>query len=77
MALTCATIKRVKKDTLAEMTFSGGRNTERDLFGSFGGYNHKLCKNTFDKPGSVCEDTIKKEAYMGGSIYFCPTFKKL
>ena len=65
------------KDTLAEMTISGGRNTERDLFGCFGGYSTKLCKNTSDEPCKVCGDTIKKEAYMGGSIYFCPTCQKL
>lgn len=59
------------KATLAEMTFQGGRDTERDLFGCFGGYKTKLSKNTVDEPCQVCGSIIKKEAYMGGSIYYC------
>ncbi len=65
------------KTTLAEMTVNGGRDTERDLFGCPGGYRTILSKNTVDKPCSACGDIIKKEAYMGGSIYFCPTCQKL
>jgi len=60
------------KSTLAEMTFQGGRDIERDLFGCNGGYKTKLGKNTVDKPCQVCGSIIKKEAYMGGSIYYCP-----
>jgi formamidopyrimidine-DNA glycosylase len=59
------------KSTLAEMTFQGGRDTERDLFGCLGGYKTKLSKNTVEKQCSECGGVIKKEAYMGGSIYFC------
>lgn len=59
------------KATLAEMTFQGGRDTERDLFGCFGGYKTKLSKNTLDKPCPVCGGIIMKESYMGGSIYYC------
>ncbi len=59
------------KETLAEMTFQGGRDTERDLFGCLGGYKTKLSKNTVDKPCPVCGKVIKKEAYLGGSIYYC------
>ena len=33
------------KTTLAAMTDSGGRDTERDLFGNQGGYRTKLSKN--------------------------------
>lgn len=65
------------KSTLAEMTFQGGRDTERDLFGCFGGYKTKLSKNTADKPCSECGTLIKKEAYLGGSIYYCPICQKL
>lgn len=64
------------KKTLAEMTISGGRDTERDIFGCFGGYSTILSKNTVDKPCSICGDIIKKEAYMGGSIYYCPTCQR-
>jgi len=59
------------KSTLAEMAFKGGRDTERDLFGCFGGYKTILSKNTAGKPCPVCGDIIKKETYMGGSIYYC------
>ncbi len=65
------------KNTLAEMTFQGGRDTEKDLFGCSGGYKTKLSKNTVDKPCLICGDIIRKEAYLGGSIYYCPTCQKL
>jgi formamidopyrimidine-DNA glycosylase len=65
------------KSTLAEMTFKGGRDTERDLFGCFGGYKTKLCKNTAGKACEICGSTIKKEAYMGGSIYYCERCQKI
>lgn len=65
------------KATLAEMAVNGGRDTERDLFGRFGGYRTILSKNTLDKPCSTCGDVIKKEAYLGGSIYYCPTCQEL
>jgi formamidopyrimidine-DNA glycosylase len=59
------------KATLAEMTLNGGRDTERDLFGCIGGYKIKVGKNTVDRPCPLCNSMIKKENYMGGSIYFC------
>jgi formamidopyrimidine-DNA glycosylase len=65
------------KATLAEMTMLGGRDTERDLFGCFGGYKTKLSRNTAGKPCPVCGSIIKKEAYLGGSIYFCEECQKL
>lgn len=65
------------KTTLAEMTVNGGRDTERDLFGRFGSYRTILSKNTLDKSCGICGDGIKKEAYLGGSIYYCPTCQKL
>lgn len=64
------------KATLAEMTFKGGRDTERDLFGCNGGYITKVSKYTVDKPCPVCGTIIKKEAYMGGSIYYCSGCQK-
>jgi len=59
------------KSTLAEMVSGGGRDTERDLFGNPGGYKTKLSKNTFLAPCSNCGGRVKKEAYMGGSVYYC------
>ena len=64
------------KSTIADITVQGGRDTERDLFGCFGGYKTKLSKNTIDKPCLICGTFIKKEAYMGGSIYFCSGCQK-
>jgi len=65
------------KKTLAEMAAGGGRDTERDIFGCSGGYRTKLSKNTVSKPCVTCGGSIKKEAYMGGSIYYCPTCQRL
>jgi len=59
------------KNVLAEMTEKGGRDTERDLFGNPGGYRTILSKLTVDKPCPACGTIIRKEAFMGGSIYFC------
>jgi formamidopyrimidine-DNA glycosylase len=64
------------KNVLAEMRLQGGRDTERDLFGCPGGYKTVLSKNTAGKPCPVCSSLIKKEAYLGGSIYYCPGCQK-
>lgn len=58
--------------TLAEMTAAGGRDTERDLFGSPGGYHTLLSRNTCTNPCPVCGSGIVKEAYLGGAVYYCP-----
>lgn len=65
------------KTTLATMAFEGGRDTERDLFGCNGGYKTRLSKFTTEKPCSLCGNIIRKEAYMGGSIYYCPECQPL
>ncbi|NLG89002.1 MAG: endonuclease VIII [Clostridiaceae bacterium] len=65
------------KSTLAQMTFEGGRDTERDLYGSFGGYKTKLSKNTAGKNCEICGSIIRKETYMGGSIYYCDGCQKI
>lgn len=59
------------KSVLSEITLKGGRDTERDLYGCPGGYQTILSKNTAAKPCPVCGTIIKKEAYLGGSIYYC------
>jgi formamidopyrimidine-DNA glycosylase len=53
------------------MTESGGRDTEKDLYGNPGGYPTILSKNTFGNPCKKCGSKIVKEAYLGGSVYFC------
>lgn len=60
------------KACLSAMAAGGGRDTERDLYGRPGGYRTVLSKNTLGRPCPACGTPIKKEAYMGGSIYFCP-----
>jgi len=59
------------KTTISTMAAKGGRDTELDLFGCPGGYKTILCKNTVNKPCPFCGTIIKKEAYMGGSVYYC------
>jgi len=65
------------KTTLKEIVTYGGRDTEKDLFGNFGGYITKLSKNTVNKQCAICGSTIIKEAYLGGSIYYCPHCQKI
>ncbi len=65
------------KSTLAEMIYKGGRDTEVDLYSCPGGYKTKLSKKTSGKPCCECNTEIKKEAYMGGSVYYCPMCQKL
>jgi formamidopyrimidine-DNA glycosylase len=59
------------KSTLSEMVKHGGRDTEKDLYGNVGGYMTKLSKNRLQAGCCICGGEIKKEAYMGGSIYYC------
>jgi formamidopyrimidine-DNA glycosylase len=65
------------KTTISAMAAKGGRDTELDLFGCPGGYKTILCKNTVNKPCPVCGTIIKKEAYMGGSVYYCEKCQRL
>jgi len=65
------------KSTLGDMTRFGGRDTEQDLFGNSGGYKTILSKNNLGMPCPACGGMIKKENYMGGSIYFCGGCQKV
>lgn len=67
----------VLKNILLDMRKKGGRDTEYDLYGCKGGYKTILNKNTVGKPCSVCNTLIKKEIYLGGSIYFCENCQKM
>ena len=53
------------------MTDRGGRDTEKDLFGTPGGYAVQLSRNTCAEPCPVCGGPIVKEAYLGGAVYYC------
>ncbi len=64
------------KTTPAQMIAQGGRDTEKDLYGTPGGYVTRLSKNTVGKPCPSCGHIIQKEAYLGGSIYYCDGCQK-
>ena len=59
------------KSTLAQMVAGGGRDTERDLFGDPGGYATKLSKNNALMVCPDCGGPVRRQAYLGGNIYFC------
>lgn len=65
------------KGTLMEMTQAGGRNTEKDLFGQWGGYPVILSKNTYRSPCPRCGHSLVREAYLGGTVYYCPECQPL
>jgi len=65
------------KAILDEMATKGGRDTEKDIFGNPGGYVTMLSKNTAGSPCPICGTVIKKEAYMGGSVYYCESCQKI
>ncbi len=51
---------------------NGGKDTDKDLFGKEGRYITKVSKKTLGKPCHCCGELIIKEAYLGGSVYYCP-----
>ena len=59
------------KSTICAMTDGGGRDTETDFFGKRGRYRTVLSRNSFTLPCPRCGGLIIKEAYMGGSVYYC------
>ncbi len=65
------------RSVLADMTRLGGRDTEKDLHGNPGGYTTILSKKTVGQPCPACASMILKEAFMGGSVYICPTCQPL
>lgn len=59
------------KNTINDMAELGGRDTEKDLFGNTGGYQTLLSRNTLMDPCPNCGSKIVKEAFLGGSVYYC------
>nr|WP_321479695.1 zinc finger domain-containing protein [uncultured Bacteroides sp.] len=68
---------RSLKTTLQAMTDGGGRDTETDFLGNRGRYLSLLSKNTYKDPCPRCGGPITKEAYMGGSVYYCSVCQRL
>lgn len=65
------------KAVLSEMTKLGGRDTEKDLFGYNGGYKTIMSKNSVGSSCISCGGNIKKENFLGGSIYYCENCQSL
>lgn len=65
------------KNVLHDMAENGGRDTEKDLYGNPGGYQTILSKNNSAMVCPECGGGIRKEAYLGGSIYYCPVCQKI
>ena len=63
-------------NTIKKMIEAGGRNTEKNIYGENGGYKTILSNKTYKNPCPVCHGEIKKENYLGGSIYYCPDCQK-
>lgn len=63
---------RAMSSVLRKMWEMGGRDTEKDLFGNPGGYQTKMSKITYRSGCPICGGPITKEAYLGGSVYYCP-----
>lgn len=59
------------KETMEDIFRQGGRSTESDLFGKNGNYVACLSKDTAGLACPRCGETIVKESYLGGSIYYC------
>lgn len=59
------------KETMNDIYRQGGRSTESDLFGENGKYVAHLSKDTASMACPRCGETIVKEVYLGGSIYYC------
>ena len=51
---------------------AGGRETERDLFGSPGGYKRILHSKSVGTPCPNCGSTIERFQYLGGACVVCP-----
>ncbi|MDL2253700.1 endonuclease VIII [Ruminococcaceae bacterium OttesenSCG-928-I18] len=65
------------KTLLKKMEDEGGRDTEKDLFGTQGQYRVLLSAKTWKEPCPLCGGKVEKQNYLGGSIYFCPTCQPL
>lgn len=60
------------RTTLTSMTDQGGRDSELDLFGRPGRYQRILHSKSVGQPCPGCATPIERQAYLGGSVYFCP-----
>ena len=64
------------QNTIQKMIDGDGRDTEKDIYGKNGKYQTILSSKTYKNGCQLCHGEIKKEAYLGGSIYYCPGCQK-
>ncbi|MCL2153632.1 MAG: endonuclease VIII [Oscillospiraceae bacterium] len=69
------TLYHATVSTLKDMLDGGGRDTEKDLFSRPGGYRTILSSKTLAYPCRRCGGELKREAFLGGNIYFCRYLK--
>ncbi|UCG04182.1 MAG: endonuclease VIII [Candidatus Heimdallarchaeota archaeon] len=62
---------------LRKMINLGGRDSEKDIFNKLGGYKRILHSKTVNTPCPQCKTIIKKQQYLGGTIYFCVSCQKM
>ena len=62
------------RTVLYDMTWGGGRDTEPDLYGNPGGYQTVMSRNNAVCP--TCGGEIRREAFLGGNVYYCPACQK-
>ncbi|HOW38489.1 MAG TPA: zinc finger domain-containing protein [Candidatus Izemoplasmatales bacterium] len=65
------------RSVLSRMREDGGRDTEFRMDGTPGGYKTILGPGKNGTPCPKCGSMIVKEAFLGGSIYFCPSCQPL
>lgn len=65
------------KTVPSEIINAGGKDIDKDVYGKSGGFSCKVSRNTVGKPCNRCGTTIIKEAYLGGSVFYCPTCQKM
>lgn len=62
--------------TLKQMIDANGRDTEKNIYGQTGNYKTILSNKTYKNSCPICKNEIKKEQYLGGSIYYCSKCQK-
>ncbi|TLG71550.1 endonuclease VIII [Culicoidibacter larvae] len=65
------------RTTLNSIVTLGGRDTEKDIFGTVGGYQTILSNKALKEPCPVCGSAKEKQNFLGGAIYFCPECQPL
>ena len=65
------------KTVFAAVIAGGGKDTDKDLFGNPGRYVTHVSKNTLGQPCTRCGESVVKEAFLGGAVYYCPRCQPL